>query len=103
MPVLFLDSPPLSKEDRQTLAALLTTTAANLASVPPEKVQIFFRDAATILLDVHAVYPEAQPSEWADAFHRALYDFTDSSLRPDIRIHTYPPDRTARAGALRSP
>ncbi|MBS1883691.1 MAG: hypothetical protein JSS97_12125 [Actinobacteria bacterium] len=99
MPTIMVQSPPSDDPERAALAATLTGTAATLAKVPPEKVQIFFADKPGLLgsVEVHALdYDGAESVAWETAFRRAL------RYHLNVSVHLYPLDHAAKGGVLRS-
>jgi hypothetical protein len=106
MPMIILLTPTiLPQETRVRLAMTLTETAAGLAHVGFEKVQVFFRQAETDLesLEIHAVAPEStsafgESNRWRDAFQEAIGDVEAI----EIDVYLYPADHTAKGGKLRA-
>lgn len=98
MLVLILRSPEFSDENRDTVARILTLTAAYFADTDPAMVQIYFGRATLTTLDVHAV-GRLRPGA-ADALRRALEDHIDPTTAPFVRMYTYPYGHMAKGGTL---
>lgn len=99
MPVILVNSEPLSDDKRAYLAAVLTTTAVGLTEVQPEKVQVFFSETPDGPNTIHVLAIEHGPGvdTWEAAFRHAV------GCDLDIRVRLYPADRTAKGGVLRTP
>ena len=97
MPILFVTtSDDLSDDDREWYASRLTDTVRSALAVPVEKIQIFFRTGAPLVV-VHIV-ASAVPADTVGALLAAV-----APESAPVSVEEYPASHTAKGGVLRTP
>lgn len=103
MPVVHVSTPePLAYHRREDLAASITATIAAAHDVTPERIQIFFRADSEEPRSHLTVSLVEKSSTDSSRLVAAIGAATAPHVSPvSIAVHIYPPEDTARGGALR--